>query len=380
MRPIIKQVGAIFACTLFLYILILGFALAVSPPPDRRGVVDVQTAASTIFMTEPKYIYLNRAPLSADRNNVILVGGSNVVAGFALADLNRLIHVDAIHNLGLGGANVTELRQVMDLVYEVQNHDVRRQDTFVIGLWYGLFGENRLHWFTADRVAGDTDLDLERYRYGFERRTPDGPATTVPSAYRDVGVMAIYPLLFLDRASRIALRWISPVHAKTPDELDAVNVTEQEKDEYLRYWQTMMGPPEPSIFDEQFSVLGRICDEVLAQGSRLLLIDLPLPQWHKARSPYQAMYEARMHQVIDRLRNKAGFGFLDMGDLDDNADFYDEVHPKPRVLTAWATRLAGPCSLCWNPRDRPETEPLNGNKYISSMPARALPGTTDDNR
>jgi hypothetical protein len=134
-----------------------GFALAVSPPPDRRGVVDVQTAASTIFMTEPKYVYLNRAPLRADRNNVILVGGSNVVAGFALADLNRLIHVDAIHNLGLGGANVTELRQVVDLVYEVQNNEVRRRDTFVIGLWYGLFGENRLDWFTADRVAGDTE-------------------------------------------------------------------------------------------------------------------------------------------------------------------------------------------------------------------------------
>ena len=75
-----------------------------------------------------------------------------------------------------------------------------------------------------------------------------------------------------------------------------------------------------------------------------------------------------------------GFGFLDVGDLDDNADFYDEVHPKPRVLTAWATRLAGALQPLLEPQGPPETEPLNGHKYISSMPAKALPGTTDDNR
>src|SRR5262249_55014842 len=113
MWPIIKQLGAIFVCALTLYLGILGFALAVDPPPDRRGVVDIQSAPSTIFMTEPKYVYLNRAPLGVERNSVMLVGGSNVVTGFVLADLDRMIHVDAIHNLGLGGANVTELKQVV---------------------------------------------------------------------------------------------------------------------------------------------------------------------------------------------------------------------------------------------------------------------------
>lgn len=372
MRPIIKQAGAIFACALTLYLAILGVALAVDPPPDRRGVVDVRSAGSTIFMTELKYVYLNRAPLGVERNNVILVGGSNVVTGFALADLNRMIHVDAIHNLGLGGANVTELKQVVDLVYEAQNDDIRRQDTFVIGLWYGLFSQDHAHWFTPDRIPGDTDLDIERYRYGFDRRTPDGPVKVVPLAYRGAAVVAIYPLLFLDRLSRTALRWISPVHMKTPHELNTQTVTEQEKDQYLRYWQTMMGPPRPSIYDEQFSVLNRICDEILSKGSRLLLVDLPLPQWHKARSPYQALYQSRAHQLVDRLQDRPGFAYLDMGDLDDNADFYDEVHPKPRIIEGWSKRLADALSPLLEPQS-PKTQPLNEPPHISSVQGGILP-------
>jgi hypothetical protein len=117
MRPIITETRAIFLCALTLYLLLLGAALAIAPQPNGRGVVDTQTAASTIFVTEPKYLYFNRAPLGIDRTNVILVGGSNVGVGIPTAALDRQIRSDAaVHNLGLGGANVTEIAQVTDLV------------------------------------------------------------------------------------------------------------------------------------------------------------------------------------------------------------------------------------------------------------------------
>jgi hypothetical protein len=380
MRLIVKQASAILASSLILYVLILGVALAIVPRPDPRGAVDTQTVASTIFMTEPKYVYLNRAPLDVDRTNIVLVGGSNVGTGFVLGDLNHLIRPDvAIHNLGLGGANVTELGQVVDLVHEVQNESVRHQDVFVIGIWYGLFGENRLRWYTPDRVPGDTDLDIERYRYGFERRTPDGPVDTVPLAYRDAAVVAIYPLLFLDKASRTALRWVSSIRAKTPEELNDYILTEQEKDQYLKYWQTMIGPTLPSSFDEQFSAFDKICDGILSAGSRLVLVNLPLPQWHKTRSPYEAMFESRARHLVDRLSEKPGFSFLNMADLDNDADFYDEVHPKPRVIPVWANRLATALSPLLQSNTPPALHRPAENPQVSSV-SKAPSAAGGDNR
>ena len=371
MRPIITETRSILLCALTLYLLVLGASLAIAPLPDHSGVVNTQAAASTIFTTEPKYLYFNRAQLAVNRTNIVLVGGSNIGIGFLLTALDRQIQSDAaIHNLGLGGANVTEMAQVTDLVYDAQSEPVRRRDIFVVGIWYGLFGENRLRWNTADRVPGDTDLDLERYRYGLERRTPQGPVDFVPPAYRDAAVVAIYPLLFLDKVSRDAFRWISSVHAQTAEELDDYVVGQQEKDQYLKYWRTMMGPAQPSSFDEQFAVLDKICDRVLAQGAQLLLVDLPLPRWHKAATPYQAIYETRAHQLLGRLSGRSGFGFLDMDHLDNDADFYDEVHPKPRAAATWADRLAAALSpLLQSPTAPapPETLPLDRRPYISSL-------------
>jgi hypothetical protein len=384
MRPIIVELRAILLCAGTLYLLILGAALAIAPLPDHRGVVNTQAAASTIFMTEPKYLYFTRAPLAVNRTNVVLVGGSNIGVGFPLAALEGQIRSDtAIHNLGLGGANVTEIAQVTDLVYDAQSEPVRRRDIFVIGIWYGLFGVDRLHWYTADRVPGDTDLDIERYRYGLERRTLKGPVDFVPPAYRDAAIVGIYPLLFLDKVSRGVFRWISPVHAQTVEELDAYAVSQQEKDRYLKYWRTMMGPAQSSSFDEQFAVLDKICDRVLAQGAGLLLVDLPLPRWHKMASPYQAIYETRAHRLFDRLSGRSGFGVVDMDHLDNDADFYDEVHPKPRAAAIWADRLAAALSpLLQSPITpvTPDTLPLDPRPHISSLPnsgPAVLMGTSD---
>ena len=40
------------------------------------------------------------------------------------------------------------------------------------------------------------------------------------------------------------------------------------------------------------------------------------------------------------LAGRPGLSILAMADLDADGDFYDEVHPKPRVTMSWARRLA----------------------------------------
>ena len=36
-----------------------------------------------------------------------------------------------------------------------------------------------MRWNTPDRHQGDTDLDIERYRYGFYRRTEQGSQAAI---------------------------------------------------------------------------------------------------------------------------------------------------------------------------------------------------------
>src|SRR5712691_6368670 len=122
MRLVLKQGGAILVCLVGLYIGLLGITLALAPrSPQLRGL-NTAAARDTIFMTEPKYIYLNRTPLRNESAKVVVVGASNVIAGFVPSELVALISASAtVHNLGLGGANMTEARQVVDLVQQVQS-------------------------------------------------------------------------------------------------------------------------------------------------------------------------------------------------------------------------------------------------------------------
>ncbi len=340
MRLILKQGGAILVCLMGLYIGLLGMTLALAPPSRQLRGLNTAAAQDTIFMTEPKYIYLNRAPLRDESDKVVVVGASNVIVGFVPSELVALIPASAsVHNLGLGGANMTEVRQVIDLVQEVQTPAARRREIFVLGIWYGMFGEDRLRWYTPDRTPGDTDIDIERYRYGFERRTAHGPVLVVPRRNLDAAATAIYPFLYLDKLGRDTVAWVIHQHAPESGDLNTAVVTSEKQTQYLDYWSRIMGAGPP-ISDEQFVVLERACEAILAEGSRLALVDLPLPQWHKEHSPYYGYYEHRKTGLVNRFIRRPGFAFLDLGELDGDANFYDEVHPKPRVTAAWAERLA----------------------------------------
>jgi hypothetical protein len=350
MRVILRQGAALLFCLALFYLGLLGLALSLAPQPSQEPGLDASLAGNTIFMTEPKYIYLNRTPLRNNSEKIVLLGASNVDIGFNLPELRTLLPETAtVHKFAIDEANMTEVGEVIDLVQQVQSEEARRHEIFVLGIWYGMFGEDRLRWYTPDRSPGDTDIDIERYRYGFERRTAHGPIPVVPWQYVDAAVTAIYPFLFLDKLSRDSLEWLSREYQTRPKDLDTAVMTEDERGRSMSYWSRVMGPARPSTFYEQFIVLERACDQILVEGSQLIFLDLPLPKWHKQHSPYQSYYEERRTQLVKRWTGRSGFVSLDMSDLDSDADFYDEVHPRPRVTRSWARRLAAALSPLVSP-------------------------------
>jgi len=343
MRNVVIKLGRLALSLLVLYgaLLALAWVLVPREPGSRR--IDTSRAAETLYLTEPKYVFMARPQLRSAAPKLVLLGASNTMAGFKQRELQPLLPEVEVHNLAVGGANLSEVRQVAELVREVQTPEARRQTSYVVGLWYGLFASDAARWNTVDRHAGDTDIDIERYRYGFYRRTPSGATPVLPPRYMSTAETLVLPYLALDRLARdltVSLRAkLSGKPAKLSDEQRNLRViSREEQQKYLEFWRSYMGF-ESRVSDQQFEQLRALVDTLVADGSRVVLVDMPIPNWHAQGSALAADYRERVRRLAPTLAALPGVTWLSMPGTDDD-QFSDEVHPKPRVSPRWAARLA----------------------------------------
>lgn len=343
MKPILKQLAALVAALAGLYGVALAVTLVLVPRNDAVDRLDAGRAGTSLYMTEPKYVFLARTRLDTPADKVVLVGASNMLVGFRQTQVQAQLPDTEVHNLSVGGSNITQVGQIVDLVREVQSPEARQHTTWVIGLWYGLFADDHARWYTDDRHGGDTDIDIERYRYGFYRRTDHGPAAVLPPQRLDTGVTLIHPYLVLDRVARDLTKTLrSRIAAKpkviTDDERNAVVLSDAQKQDYLAFWRKYMGNAT-ALSDTPFQTLQRTVDTILADGGRVVLVDMPIPPWHRSGSPLAADYERRIAPVFAALRARPGVSVMPAF-VGADLDFSDEVHPKPRVTPQWAQQLA----------------------------------------
>lgn len=354
MVQIAKQLAITVMFVTVLYALLVAVSFVIAPLPDASRGLDSPAATESVFMTQPKYVFLNRAPLARDddRDSVILIGSSNVARGFARASLQSLVPGAIVHNLAVSGSNNTEIAQVVDLIQEMRGMRARERTVFVLGIWYGMFSEDRVRWSSSDRVAGDTDIDIERYRYGFYRRDAGGPVAVLPPRYLNLGVAAVYPFLVADGMVRQARDWArdrlyEQFHfsfLRRPrlgdDQEDDHVVDAAEQKNWLTYRVNFMDT-QGGIAEEQFQVLDRMVRNVVESGSRIVIVDLPIPRWHASASPHFADYQTRKLPHVAALRRLPGVTYLNMQDADADLDYYDDAHPKRAATEVWCRRLAG---------------------------------------
>jgi hypothetical protein len=344
MRAILKQGLYLSLALVGIYSVLLALSYALVPAVNDGRGLNSSLAEDSIYITDPKYVFLNRAAVRPDANRVVFIGASNTAVGFKQREVQQLVPSWEVDNLSVNGSNMTQVAQIVDLVQELQNPAARRRTTFVIGIWYGMFVPDAYRWTTPDRHSGDTDIDIERYRYGFYWRSDTGPRPIVPANELSLGVMLIHPYLVFDELSRLASKGLrerlkGKPPRRTDDERNASILSEADRVRALNYWREQMHGDGP-IPEEQFIVLRRLVEKTLAQGSKVVLVNLPIPQWHTERSPYYASYLERKTALLSSLQGKPDFSYMEMAGQNDDLDFSDEVHPKPRVTPDWATRIA----------------------------------------
>ncbi|WP_027522704.1 hypothetical protein [Bradyrhizobium sp. Ec3.3] len=376
MKHILRQTALTLLSFAFLYALLGGASFLVFLEPSGGGPRDFQAAERTLYMTVPKYVVLGRSVLDNSDRKVILVGASNTGVGFRQAMVQANLSCAGVSNLGMGGANISEVKQVIDLVHEVQNEQVRRLNTFVIGTWFGMFVDSDVRYADADRRRGETDIDIERYRYGFYRRTPDGAVAVLPPKWLDWGVTALRPFLLFEKLARQARAGVNLVLTgrtsvqRTDDERESVVMSKREQQEALEYWKVSMGGKD-EISRAQVDVLKDAIEALLGSDEKVVLVDLPIPAWHRDASPYQRGYQEALKDIVQQFGRRPNFVSLSMDDLDENLDYSDEVHAKRHLAQVWSTRLAMVLNsfVCQEKDDtKPPVATLQSSERLSAVP------------
>jgi len=348
MKWILKQAAWLIASVAFLYVVILGVTLLLVPMHQQEGGLETGRAPRTLYMTEPKYFFLNRASLRADIDRLILLGASNTMSGFRLPELQPLIPNLQVNNLAVSGSNITEMRQAYEMIRQVQSPETLKRSTYVIGIWYGVFVPDALKWNTPDRHAGETDLDIERYRYGFYRRSADGPVQVLPSDDLELGLVLVHPYLAFDKLVRdvtdgLRARFLKMQPAKSDEQRNAIVITPEERARYMAFWQDQFGAA-PTVPREQFEVLTALVDDILQGGGTVVVADLPIPSWLAQQSSLNQSYNELKADWLTQMASRKGFSFVEMQDAFADDEFVDEVHPKPRITKEWSRLLASSIS------------------------------------
>lgn len=340
MLLILKQIIRIIIYVILFYSV---FELISGYLPYNQKIVDTGASASSIYFYEPKYVVYGRKPLQKKTNKVILLGASNVREGFRPEQIQPFIPGYTVHNVTVGATNFTQMKQIVELLHESLPHEKRQENIFVIGIWYGLFVDNKARW-----KDGKTDIDNEKIRYGLYKQSKDNITPVLPSPYINYLIEAVQPFLVFDKY--VNAYFTKPIGnlnqyifsnkgqtSKATLKNDDIVLTDIEKGKALTFWRQYMGDLNESFMEEQFTVLKEIVDIINKSGGKVIIIDMPIAKWHADRSKYYHVYKDKIKDFMSELKPAL---YLNYQDMNDNLDYYDSAHPKPKVTMKWGTRLA----------------------------------------
>ncbi|TMM51039.1 hypothetical protein [Sulfitobacter sabulilitoris] len=322
---------------------LLGLSLLVLPPPDRITPIDTFRAGATVYSTPPRLIYYGRKSLRNEGPKVILLGSSNTQVGFDRQALADRMEGMAVHNLGIGDANITEIAQIADLALSSIGSDRIKDQVFVIGIWYATFVDNANRWSSGDALRFETDIDRERYRYGFQRGGVNGPKVWISDRDADIAAVLVHPLIALEKGIRIVTADLRSLFFVRPPRIDTqtrntMTPSKAQKAAALAYRAGYM--KSERLSGEQYDVLDRLVRDLTGQGAHVVVADLPIPDWHAQGLPYHADHRERIAQVVAGLTGVERFDYVDLRHLDDPDSFYDDAHVRPRDLGPWVDALA----------------------------------------
>jgi hypothetical protein len=317
-----------------------------------RGSFDAQHGEDTIFQNESiTAVYTTPAIAAmAGSPEVVILGASNARRGFRPGQVSPLVGNIPVHNLGMGAQNIRSCCELIDLIYRQTPPARRRNLIFAFGIWYGLMVGNEKRW-----PDGMTSVDNELLRcQGLFRQTAhDGARFVHPDRFLSPALRSVWPLLVPRASYEQAWRYLfthQVVHSLPADVRPPMDSPDGVLDEQImgkdllhitaNHDAEMYGPVD-ELGDSGYQDLLAAARRIHAAGGQLVLLDLPLTS-AGLETRACARYKVRMRGILEALAREGFVHYVDMKPYFNDSNFYDYIHPRPKVTADWARLAAGP--------------------------------------
>lgn len=345
MRIVFKQLLILLSFFLSFHVILLLWAHTLYRYEPFNHIDTKETAS--IRDTLKYYTY--PATLMNPGKKLILFGSSNTLNSFLPGELAPLLRGYAVFNMARGSANIAQARRELDFVYRMLSSEQVSEATFVLGIWYGLFFNSR-YPDSAYYLFKEKDMIKQ---------------PIVPYRYHSAIVYMIYPYVIINMHYKNTIKFISRIimmaksflfgsewlksDEERDDERNATITSEQIKVYMLQRWGSVIDISDDAlrndlfekITHDQFDQLDQLIQLVEHKGNQIILADLPLAQWHQERSAHFKFYQQKKKLFLSNMQKKSRMLYINLQDSNNqDEDFYDGTHLKPKMTAAWSQQLA----------------------------------------
>jgi len=346
MKVVARQLGCLLLFLLGWYGLFYLATLIMIPEPARLDTN--MNWRKTVYNDEAHELVLGGYMLRRSCDpKMFLLGASNVREGFRPDELQPLFPSLDIHNLAIGGDNVTQVRQVLGIMKANVPDKVLTNSVVVLGIWYGLFVDNRKLW----GQEGITNLQRQQIGSFFYRREGNEMVPVLQSSQMCLAVQVLRPYFFCLNLQKRCRYYYPRLREFISDYLlrrtidfsvfsDKPTVVDESfKTRAIEFWFDYIGRRDGTLDNEQFDELVRLCNVITETGAQLILVDLPLPRWHQERSPYWTDYQERKMSSLRAILKSPRVRYVNLQHMSNDEMFSDSGHPDPHFTCMWSKAL-----------------------------------------
>ncbi len=106
-------------------------------------------------------------------------------------------------------------------------------------------------------------------------------------------------------------------------------VSEADKEAAVAYWRQQLGSRE-HLSPAQFDLLAKTITMLSRGRNKVVVVDLPVPDWWDAATPMYREYKDRL-AALEKAMAGGSVTFMSLGQFEKPEYFSDEVHAKPGI-------------------------------------------------
>lgn len=360
---VLTALFAVLASALLQVVIVIAYGRPIIPWP-----IEVLSHPRVSFAEEARRAIFFSPELSKSRKPMFVIAGASAAQeGFQPGMMQTVAPNLLAHNLSVGGANISEVDQIIDHALKSEPHnDIINNSVLVLAVSYAMFVPDQKRWRDPIFVPPDaikqgeilTDVEREGLRcpYAcnsrslFFRIAPGWLVTLAKARYtpflpiiRRLPAHPGDPLLRKGiwkqdprklhklRSSKKKPGSATPIASPEPD----LVMAHRQMDFLTKY----MGQPQGILQNEQFDKLNALIDKVRARGLSVVIVDMPLPSWHREKSPFFAPYQMKLRTSLAPYLDSRAVKFVNLAAAIPDDGFRDSVHPKAEAAMHWAKVL-----------------------------------------